>query len=44
MAGTDCGFETSAGFSTVIDDIAWQKLAAMVEGARRASRVLFGGN
>jgi len=44
MAGTDCGFETSAGFSTVIDDIAWQKLATMVEGARRASRMLFGGN
>ena len=44
MAGTDCGFETSAGFSTVIDDIVWQKLAAMVEGARRASRLLFGGS
>ncbi|HTO56911.1 MAG TPA: cobalamin-independent methionine synthase II family protein [Pseudomonadales bacterium] len=42
MAGTDCGFETSAGYSSVIDDIVWQKLAAMVEGARRASRVLFG--
>ena len=42
MAGTDCGFETSAGYSAVIDDIVWQKLAAMVEGARRASRVLFG--
>ena len=44
MAGTDCGFETSAGFSSVVDEIAWQKLAAMVEGARRASRMLFGGN
>ena len=42
MAGTDCGFETSAGYSSVIDDIVWQKLAAMVEGARRASRMLFG--
>ena len=44
MAGTDCGFETSAGFSSVIDEIAWQKLASLVEGARRASRILFGGN
>ena len=43
MAGTDCGFETSAGFSSVVDEIAWQKLAALVEGARRASRALFGG-
>jgi 5-methyltetrahydropteroyltriglutamate--homocysteine methyltransferase len=42
LAGTDCGFETAAGFSSVVDDIAWQKLAAMVEGAARASRVLFG--
>jgi 5-methyltetrahydropteroyltriglutamate--homocysteine methyltransferase len=44
MAGTDCGFETSAGFTSVIDDIVWQKLAAMVEGAHRASRLLFGGS
>jgi 5-methyltetrahydropteroyltriglutamate--homocysteine methyltransferase len=42
MAGTDCGFETSAGFGSVIDEIVWQKLASMVEGARRASHVLFG--
>ncbi len=42
MAGTDCGFETSAGYSSVIDEIVWQKLASLVEGARRASRSLFG--
>jgi 5-methyltetrahydropteroyltriglutamate--homocysteine methyltransferase len=42
MAGTDCGFETSAGFSSVVDEIAWQKLAALVEGARRAEHRLFG--
>ena len=42
MAGTDCGFETSAGFSSVVDEIAWQKLGALVEGADRASRMLFG--
>ncbi|MCX7064807.1 MAG: cobalamin-independent methionine synthase II family protein [Proteobacteria bacterium] len=44
MAGTDCGFETAAGFASVVDEIAWQKLASLVEGARRASRLLFGGN
>jgi 5-methyltetrahydropteroyltriglutamate--homocysteine methyltransferase len=42
MAGTDCGFETSAGFSSVVDEIAWKKLAALAEGARRAERRLFG--
>jgi 5-methyltetrahydropteroyltriglutamate--homocysteine methyltransferase len=42
MAGTDCGFETSAGFASVVDEIAWQKLASLVEGARRASVKLFG--
>jgi 5-methyltetrahydropteroyltriglutamate--homocysteine methyltransferase len=42
MAGTDCGFETSAGFSSIVDEIAWQKLAALAEGARRAERRLFG--
>jgi 5-methyltetrahydropteroyltriglutamate--homocysteine methyltransferase len=41
MAGTDCGFETSAGFSAVIDDIVWQKLAAMVEGRARAVAVIW---
>ncbi|MCX7063634.1 MAG: methionine synthase, partial [Proteobacteria bacterium] len=43
-AGTDCGFEPAAGFASVVDDRAWQKLASLVEGARRASRLLFGGN
>ena len=42
LAGTDCGFETAAGFSPVVDEIVWQKLASLVEGARRASVKLFG--
>ncbi|HEY6599905.1 MAG TPA: hypothetical protein VIZ30_11350 [Pseudomonadales bacterium] len=42
MAGTDCGFETAAGFSSVVDEVAWQKLGSLVEGARRASTMLFG--
>ena len=40
MAGTDCGFETSAGVSFVAEDIAWAKLASLCEGAAIASRKL----
>jgi 5-methyltetrahydropteroyltriglutamate--homocysteine methyltransferase len=43
LAGTDCGLETSAGNSRVAEDVAWGKLAALSEGARIASRRLFGG-
>jgi 5-methyltetrahydropteroyltriglutamate--homocysteine methyltransferase len=41
IAGTDCGFGTFAGFGPVEPEIAWMKLAAMVEGARIASRRLW---
>ena len=41
LAGTDCGFDTSAGMGRVAEDIVWAKLASMVEGARVASRRLF---
>jgi 5-methyltetrahydropteroyltriglutamate--homocysteine methyltransferase len=41
LAGTDCGFDTSAGNSRVAADVAWGKLAALCEGARIASRQLF---
>ena len=37
MAGTDCGFGTWSGFGSVDPDICWAKLAALAEGARRAS-------
>ncbi|WP_431268818.1 hypothetical protein [Dankookia sp. P2] len=40
LAGTDCGFDTSAGRGRVAEDIVWAKLAAMAEGARIASRRL----
>jgi 5-methyltetrahydropteroyltriglutamate--homocysteine methyltransferase len=43
LAGTDCGFDTSAGMGRVSEDVVWAKLAAMTEGARIASRRLFGG-
>jgi 5-methyltetrahydropteroyltriglutamate--homocysteine methyltransferase len=36
IAGSDCGFGTFAGFGSVDPEIAWAKLAAMKEGARRA--------
>ena len=38
IAGTDCGFGTWVGQAAVDPDIAWAKLAAMAEGARRATR------
>lgn len=41
MAGTDCGFGTSAWGRKVDGKIAWAKLQAMVEGARLASAVLW---
>jgi 5-methyltetrahydropteroyltriglutamate--homocysteine methyltransferase len=41
IAGTDCGFGTFAGFGPVEPEIAYLKLAAMVEGARLASKKLW---
>jgi 5-methyltetrahydropteroyltriglutamate--homocysteine methyltransferase len=37
IAGTDCGFGTSGAGDEVHPDVAWAKLAALVEGARLAS-------
>ena len=41
IAGTDCGFGTSGAGDEVHPEVAWAKLAAMVEGARIASRRLW---
>jgi 5-methyltetrahydropteroyltriglutamate--homocysteine methyltransferase len=41
LAGTDCGFDTSAGLGEVAEEIVWRKLAAMREGADLAARRLF---
>ena len=41
MAGSDCGFSTFAGFGADDPDIVYLKLAAMAEGARRASNKLW---
>ena len=41
IAGTDCGFDTSAGMGRVAAEIVWAKLAALRDGARLASERLF---
>ena len=41
MASSDCGFGTSAWGRKVETNIAWAKLASMVEGARLASQELW---
>ena len=37
IAGTDCGFDTSAGMGRVAEDVVWAKLAALADGAKLAS-------
>ena len=41
LAGTDCGFDTSAGMGKVAEDVVWAKLSALSEGAKLASGRLF---
>lgn len=41
MAGTDCGFDTSAGMGRLTADVVWAKLRAMRQGADIAARRLF---
>jgi 5-methyltetrahydropteroyltriglutamate--homocysteine methyltransferase len=40
IAGTDCGFDTSAGMGRVAEDVVWAKLKALADGARLASERL----
>ena len=42
IAGTDCGFGTFASYEFIAEDIVWAKLAALSEGARLATRKLWG--
>lgn len=42
MAGTDCGFETTTGLAPVAEEIVWEKLRAMRDGAAIATRQLLG--
>jgi 5-methyltetrahydropteroyltriglutamate--homocysteine methyltransferase len=41
LAGTDCGFDTSAGWGRVAEDVVWAKLRAMREGADLAATRLY---
>jgi hypothetical protein len=41
LAGTYCGFDTSAGMGKVAEDVVWAKLTALSEGAKLASDRLF---
>jgi 5-methyltetrahydropteroyltriglutamate--homocysteine methyltransferase len=41
LAGTDCGFDTSAGWGRVAEDVVWAKLRSLRDGAGLASERLF---
>jgi 5-methyltetrahydropteroyltriglutamate--homocysteine methyltransferase len=41
IAGTDCGFDTSAGIGDVAPSVVWAKLRALREGADLASERIF---
>ncbi len=40
MAGTDCGFETTAGLAEVAEEIVWEKLRSLSDGAALATKRL----
>jgi 5-methyltetrahydropteroyltriglutamate--homocysteine methyltransferase len=42
IAGVDCGFQMNAGRDAIDPDVAWAKLAALTDGAARASQRLWG--
>jgi 5-methyltetrahydropteroyltriglutamate--homocysteine methyltransferase len=42
IAGSDCGYGTWVGQAAVDPDVVWAKLAAMAEGARIATKQLWG--
>jgi 5-methyltetrahydropteroyltriglutamate--homocysteine methyltransferase len=42
MAGTDCGFGHFAGFGAVHPQICWAKMQSLAEGARLATKKLWG--
>lgn len=42
IAGTDCGFETTTGLAPVAEEVVWEKLRAMRDGAAIASKQLLG--
>ena len=42
IAGADCGFATFAGSEEIHPSVVWAKFAALVEGARLATKTLWG--
>ena len=42
MAGTDCGFETTTGLAPVAEEVVWEKLRALRDGAALATHQLLG--
>ena len=42
IASTDCGFGTFAAFAFVAEDVVWAKLGALAEGAKLATKRLWG--
>jgi 5-methyltetrahydropteroyltriglutamate--homocysteine methyltransferase len=42
IAGTDCGFGTFASYEFIAEDIVWAKLGALSDGAKIASKRLWG--
>ena len=40
VAGTDCGFDTSAGMGRLTADVVWAKLGALRRGADLAAKRL----
>jgi 5-methyltetrahydropteroyltriglutamate--homocysteine methyltransferase len=42
IAGTDCGFGTFASYEFIAEDIVWAKLAALADGAKLATKRLWG--
>ena len=42
IAGADCGFATFAGSTEIHPSVVWAKFGALVEGARIATRELWG--
>jgi 5-methyltetrahydropteroyltriglutamate--homocysteine methyltransferase len=42
IAGADCGFASFAGSTEIHPTVVWAKLQALVDGARLASRRLWG--
>jgi 5-methyltetrahydropteroyltriglutamate--homocysteine methyltransferase len=42
MAGTDCGFAQAEGIQRVHPQVMWAKFESLAEGARLASKELWG--